>query len=56
MSRDSNEIHSLDELSEEEADQLWAEEAERRFTDYKAGKIEAVLAEEVFARLKSRDK
>ena len=43
-----------DELSEEEADQLWAQEAERRFAEYKAGNIEAVPAEEVFARLRSR--
>ena len=49
-------LDSLDDLSEEESDQLWAEEAERRFADYKAGKIEAVPAEEVFARLQSRRK
>ena len=50
MSRDLNDI------SEEENDQLWAQEAERRYAEYKAGNIEAVPAEEVFARLRSRRK
>jgi putative addiction module component (TIGR02574 family) len=49
-------LDSLDDLSEEETDQLWAQEAERRFAEYKAGNIEAVPAEEVFARLRSRKK
>ena len=47
-------LDSLDDLSEEEVDQLWAEEAERRYAEYKAGRIEAVPAEEVFTRLRSR--
>ena len=49
-------LDSLDDLTEEESDQLWAREAERRFAEYKAGNIEAVPAEEVFARLRSRRK
>jgi putative addiction module component (TIGR02574 family) len=49
-------LDSLDDLSEEESDQLWAEEAERRFADYKAGKVEAIPAEEVFAGLRARTK
>lgn len=47
-------LDSLDDLSEEENDQLWAQEAERRYAEYKADKIEAVPADEVFARLRSR--
>ena len=47
-------LDSLDEISEEENDQLWAQEAERRYAEYKAGNIESVSAEEVFARLRSR--
>jgi putative addiction module component (TIGR02574 family) len=47
-------LDSLDELPEDEADQLWAEEAETRYADYKAGKIEAAPADEVFARLRAR--
>jgi putative addiction module component (TIGR02574 family) len=43
-------LDSLDELP----DQLWAEEAETRYADYKAGKIEAAPADEVFARLRVR--
>jgi putative addiction module component (TIGR02574 family) len=49
-------LDSLDHISEEESDQLWAQEAERRYSEYKAGNIEAVPAEEVFARLRSRNK
>jgi putative addiction module component (TIGR02574 family) len=47
-------LDSLDDLSEEENDQLWAQEAERRYSEYKAGNIEAVPADEVFARLRAR--
>ncbi|HEV7240742.1 MAG TPA: addiction module protein [Thermoanaerobaculia bacterium] len=49
-------LDSLDDLSEEENDQLWAQEAERRYAEYKAGNIEAVPADEVFARLRARKK
>ncbi len=49
-------LDSLDDLSEEESDQLWAVEAERRFADYKTGNVEAVPADEVFARLRARNK
>ena len=49
-------LDSLDDLSEEESDQLWADEGERRYAAYKAGKIEAVAAEEVFARIRARKK
>jgi putative addiction module component (TIGR02574 family) len=47
-------LDSLDDPCEEENDQLWAQEAERRYSEYKAGNIEAVPAEEVFARLRAR--
>ena len=49
-------LDSLDDLSEEENDQLWAQEAERRYAEYKAGNIESVPADEVFARLRARRK
>lgn len=49
-------LDSLEELSEEENDTLWAEEAERRYAEYQAGRIEAVPAEEVFERLRLRKK
>ena len=49
-------LESLDDLSEKEVEQLWAAEAERRYADYKAGKIKAIPADEVFARLAARKK
>jgi len=49
-------LDSLDDLSEEENEQLWAQEAERRYAEYKSGGIDAVPADEVFARLRSRKK
>ncbi len=43
-------LASLDELSEDEAEHLWAEEAERRLKEYRAGRAKAVSAEEVHRR------
>jgi putative addiction module component (TIGR02574 family) len=40
-------LASLDELSEEEAEHLWAEEADRRLGEYRADCAKAVGAEEV---------
>ena len=40
-------LASLDTLSEEEAERLWAGEAERRLAEYRAGRIGAVPADEV---------
>jgi putative addiction module component (TIGR02574 family) len=40
-------LESLDTLSQEEADRLWADEAERRLSEYRAGRMRAVPADEV---------
>ena len=40
-------LASLDTLSEEEADRLWADEAERRLKEYRAGRMKAIPADEV---------
>lgn len=40
-------LASLEELGEEEADHLWAEEAHRRLEEYHAGRAKAVQAEAV---------
>lgn len=40
-------LASLEELSEEKAERLWAEEAHRRLEGYRAGRAKAVHAEEV---------
>ena len=49
-------LDSLEDISEQESDALWAEEAELRYSEYKAGKVKAIPAEEVFARLRSRQR
>jgi len=46
-------LDSLESLSEEEYEQLWAEEAEARYADFKAGRTSAVDGDEVFARARS---
>jgi putative addiction module component (TIGR02574 family) len=38
---------SLEELSEEEAGRLWAEEAQRRLEEYRAGRAKVVRAQGV---------
>ena len=40
-------LASLDDLDPEEADRLWAEEAERRLVELRTGHAKAVPAEEV---------
>ena len=47
-------VDDLDELPEEELDRLWAEEAERRYDEFLAGRMKAYPAEEVFARVRER--
>ncbi|MGH9341979.1 MAG: addiction module protein [Acidobacteriota bacterium] len=45
-------LASLEELSEEEAERLWAEEAQRRLEKYRAGRAKAVQAETVHENVK----
>ena len=40
-------LASLENLSEEEAERLWAEESQRRLEQHRAGRAKAVPAEEV---------
>ena len=40
-------LASLEELSPDEADRLWADEAQRRLREYRAGRAAAVRPEEV---------
>lgn len=46
-------LASLEELTEEEAERLWAEESQRRLEHYRAGRGKAVPAEEVHKKAKS---
>ena len=47
-------ISSLDDLDEAECERLWIDEAERRYAAYKAGKITARPAAEVFRDARAR--
>ena len=40
-------LASLEDLSEEEAERLWAEEAQRRLEEYREGRAKVVQAERV---------
>jgi putative addiction module component (TIGR02574 family) len=44
-------LASLDELTEGEADRLWAEESQRRLDQYRAGEAQAVSADAVHAKV-----
>jgi len=41
-------LESLDGVSEEEIQELWLDEAERRIKEYRAGRMEAVVSDQVF--------
>lgn len=47
-------LASLDDLSDDEYEQLWAEEAEARYADFLAGRTSAVDGADVFARARAR--
>ena len=46
-------LGSLDE-PEQQVDQLWAEEAERRLTEIETGQVSTISSEQVFAKLRAR--
>ena len=47
-------IDSLDEDLDEDVEQIWIDEAARRFEAYRGGKMSARPAAEVFARARAR--
>ncbi|MBI5025570.1 MAG: addiction module protein [Nitrospirae bacterium] len=47
-------IHSLDEEEDPEAERLWIEEAERRYREYREGKIKGRPAELVFKEARTK--
>ena len=49
-------LASLDDLSDEEYEQLWAEEAEARYADFLAGRTTAIDGDEVFAQVRARSR
>lgn len=46
-------VESLDELSEEEIETLWAEEAERRLDELEQGLVSEIPAEEALRRARA---
>lgn len=47
-------IHSLDEEEDLDAEKLWIEEAERRYSEYREGRIKGKSAESVLKEVRSR--
>ena len=47
-------LDSLDELTPEEHERLWVEEASRRYQQLKAGTAGSIASQELFARLDAR--
>jgi hypothetical protein len=46
-------VESLDDLSEEEIEALWAEEAERRLDEMERGQVDEIPAKEVLRRART---
>lgn len=47
-------LESLDKLTPEEVDRLWAEEGERRLRAYRTGKMKALDGPETVAKIRAR--
>jgi putative addiction module component (TIGR02574 family) len=47
-------LHSLNALTQNEIDQAWTEEIERRVREIEEGKVELIPGEEVMKKLRSR--
>ena len=49
-------LGSLEDLSPEEHDQVWAEEAEARYAEFEGGRTRAIDGDEVFRRARTRNR
>ncbi len=47
-------LNSLDEIEDPEAEKLWIAEAERRYQEYKQGKVKGINADKVFKEVRSK--
>ncbi len=47
-------LQTLDEGQDEDAEQVWLQEAEHRYDDYKKGLIQSISAEAAFAEARQR--
>lgn len=47
-------LRSLDDVSDEDNERLWLDEAERRDGDFESGRVVGIPGDEVFARIRAR--
>lgn len=47
-------LESLNVPTQKETDRLWAQEAEKRISEYEEGKVEAIDGEQVFREIRDR--
>ncbi len=47
-------IESLDQGQDEDVEELWLDEAERRLENYRAGLVEAIPADKVFEKIEKK--
>jgi putative addiction module component (TIGR02574 family) len=47
-------LHSLDELSDEENEQLWTQVAERRVQELRSGKVKGIPTEDVLSDVRAK--
>ena len=47
-------LGSLEDLTEEEVESLWLDEAERRIRDYRTGRVKAISAHDVLKEAEER--
>ena len=47
-------IESLDQGCDEDVEEIWLDEAERRLDEYRTGRIKAIPANEVFERIEKK--
>ena len=45
-------IHSLDDEPLSDVDEAWIQEAERRYQDYKNGKVKGIPGDQVFGKIR----
>ena len=47
-------VEELDDVADEDVERLWIAEAERRYEDYRTGKLEAIDGDDVMRRARKK--